>query len=180
MARPAAMKLPALRDRDGDLELLVPYLLERIAERNGGAVMRASTEVLQVLSRHPFPGNVRELENVLQRAAVLASDGVILPQDLPAALRAARLGVAQPPPSAQEPEALTQAAAAPRAARAAEPLPLPAAKPANEVAMDLEAVERWAVERALAHTHGQLTETAKVLGIGRTTLHRKHEQYGLR
>jgi formate hydrogenlyase transcriptional activator len=60
--------VPPLRDRPEDLDVLVPYLLERIARRHGVAAPSPSTRHLRLLRAHAWPGNVRELENVLERA----------------------------------------------------------------------------------------------------------------
>jgi transcriptional regulator with GAF, ATPase, and Fis domain len=69
--------LPPLRERRGDINLLASYLLRGVAERLGVSGISLSTEALACMESHDWPGNVRELENVLERAALLARDGVI-------------------------------------------------------------------------------------------------------
>jgi two-component system, NtrC family, response regulator HydG len=83
--------IPPLRERLSDLPLLTEYLLDRIAPGSG---MRLHPDALSILMQHSFPGNVRELLNVLQRAALLTDHGVILPEHLP--LWGPRLDVVPP------------------------------------------------------------------------------------
>lgn len=74
--------LPALRDRREDLPLLLGHFLERFAATAGREV-RFSPDTMRLLMRYPWPGNIRELENTVQRLVVLAEDDVIEPSDLP-------------------------------------------------------------------------------------------------
>jgi two-component system response regulator HydG len=67
----------ALRERDGDLPVLVQHLLEKISKARGRPVPRVDPDVLELFARYAWPGNVRQLENVLQRLALLAGDGAI-------------------------------------------------------------------------------------------------------
>jgi len=92
--------LPALRERTEDLALLARTLLERSPQ---GADKTLSEAALERLARYPFPGNIRELRNVVERAAILADDGEILPEHL------AGLETANPPREGQVPEALPEA-----------------------------------------------------------------------
>ena len=85
------LSLPSLRERRGDIPLLVEHMLAKYAESLGERVIAA--DALDRLVGYAWPGNVRELENVIQRAMVMASAGVILPEHLP-------IGpVSRPPPS---------------------------------------------------------------------------------
>ena len=72
--------LPPLRDRKDDITLLAQSLLRRLA---GDAPLRLDDEALEALRRYAFPGNVRELRNVLERARLFADEGVIRLRDLP-------------------------------------------------------------------------------------------------
>jgi formate hydrogenlyase transcriptional activator len=65
------IKLPALRDRPGDIPLLVQYLVERYAQKAGKRFRRVSKETLDLFEGYPWPGNVRELQNVIERAVIL-------------------------------------------------------------------------------------------------------------
>jgi two-component system response regulator HydG len=78
--------LPPLRERKQDIPLLVQHFLEKYAARGSGEIKSISTEALQVLENYAWPGNIRELENVIERAIVLEEGGVIDPRDLPANL----------------------------------------------------------------------------------------------
>ena len=69
------LKVPPLRERREDLPVLAAYILERLAE--GGAVPKIDQSALEALYRYPFPGNVRELENILQRAYTLCEGDII-------------------------------------------------------------------------------------------------------
>jgi Nif-specific regulatory protein len=72
-----SVPLPPLRERPGDVALLTASLIERIAKERGRATPRVENEVLDLLERYPWPGNVRQLENVLQRLSLLAGDGAV-------------------------------------------------------------------------------------------------------
>ncbi len=89
-----AIEIPPLRDRPGDLPLLVDHFLAKHARAAGRAAPTLAPEAMEILKRYPFPGNVRELEHALERAVTLSKRPVILADDLPDAIRsftAARL-----------------------------------------------------------------------------------------
>jgi DNA-binding NtrC family response regulator len=171
------IEVPPLRSRTGDIRLLVPRLLEQIAKDLGSGPIRVSGPAMAALEQHPFPGNVRELMNVLQSAAVLAVGNEIRLRDLSPQFRAfgdersaASALVAEPPLNGASPE---DAAASPRRR-------LKAPATLEDLPSGLEDIERWAVQRALLDSDGRVTDAARALGIGRTTLYRKLEKYGLR
>jgi len=76
------LRVPPLRDRLDDIEMLAGAILARIAARTDGVATRLSPAALAALQRHRFPGNVRELENILERAVALAGDDVLMADDL--------------------------------------------------------------------------------------------------
>ncbi len=76
------LHLPPLRERSGDVPILAEHFLARIAHQNGTAVPRLSASALAALARYAFPGNVRELENVLERALALAEGDTLETTDL--------------------------------------------------------------------------------------------------
>ncbi|GAB4121009.1 MAG: sigma 54-interacting transcriptional regulator [Acidobacteriota bacterium] len=82
-----AIELPALKDRKGDLPLLVQHFLSQFNERHGTALEGISPDVERLFEGYMWPGNVRELRNVLERAVVLAKEGWIEPIHLPPYLR---------------------------------------------------------------------------------------------
>ncbi len=155
------LTLPPLRQRLDDLPLLVDAILARLAGPDGA---RLGAGVLATLQGYAFPGNVRELENVLERALAFADDGVIEAGDL--LLKGARVAEASPAPAA---------AAAPSVAAE---VPAGAATPAPEVAAPLASgelpsnlpdylnqVERDIILRALNQTQFNRTQAASLLGI---------------
>ncbi|QGG73870.1 sigma-54 interaction domain-containing protein [Pseudomonas syringae] len=78
------IRLPALRERSDDLPLLIDSLLQRIAP---GAAPRVDVEAMKLLSLYSYPGNIRELRNILERARLFTDDGIIRAPDLPAEVR---------------------------------------------------------------------------------------------
>jgi two-component system response regulator PilR (NtrC family) len=159
------LALPPLRERLDDLPVLTNAILARLAGP-GSAGASLGPGVLDALRAYSFPGNVRELENVLERALAFANDGVIQVGDL--SLKAARVAeaarvepvpVVATPPSAVPPPV---AAAAPVAqeVQGLGPASLPSNLPAY-----LEQVERDIIGRALQQTQFNRTRTASLLGI---------------
>jgi two-component system, NtrC family, response regulator AtoC len=78
------IRMPPLRDRAGDIPILVRHFIAKIARREGRVEASVSPEALDVLTRYAWPGNVRELENAIERAVAVAKGDVALPSDLPA------------------------------------------------------------------------------------------------
>jgi DNA-binding NtrC family response regulator len=78
------VRVPPLRDRAGDIPILVRHFTNKIARREGHSEASISPEALDVLCRYGWPGNVRELENAIERAVAVAKGNVVLPSDLPA------------------------------------------------------------------------------------------------
>jgi transcriptional regulator, propionate catabolism operon regulatory protein len=140
--------LPPLRARHGDVAAIASDLLRRALTRHGvpGAHGRALSRVLPRLEGYAWPGNVRELENVLERVAVLFADGAISDDELDVELRAAL------------PELFDAGQA---------PVRQPDLRTARQ------ASERAHVERVVAECGGNLSEAARRLGVGRSTLYRK-------
>jgi DNA-binding NtrC family response regulator len=82
------IELPPLRDRGGDVPLLVKHFLDFYAKENGKEIEGVSEDVLEILERNAWPGNVRELENLIERAVVFAKNRVITRENLPTFLLA--------------------------------------------------------------------------------------------
>src|SRR4030095_4734174 len=82
--------LPPLRDRREDIPLLAEHFLPKFAEQMGKPVTSISKEAQALLDAYDWPGNVRELQNVIERAVALEPSPVVLPESLPAHLRATR------------------------------------------------------------------------------------------
>jgi transcriptional regulator with GAF, ATPase, and Fis domain len=135
--------LPPLRERREDILRLARYFLDRFAVREGKGRLTLDRDAAAALMRHPFPGNVRELENVLEGAAALCRGSVIREADLqwvPAASAGA------------------------------------SASPATEevAVLSLRSLEARQIQRALALSGGNKSRAARMLGIHRRTLYRKH------
>lgn len=143
------LSVPPLRERVDDLEVLTGAILARLAGPGQRAALGEG--VLDTLRAYSFPGNVRELENVLERALAFANDGVIELADL--SLKGAR--VAEPVHAMAAPPAAAPAAPKPAAA---EPLP-------NCLPEYLNQVERDIILRALNQTQFNRTQAAQLLGL---------------
>ncbi|MBU0927057.1 MAG: sigma-54 dependent transcriptional regulator [Spirochaetes bacterium] len=159
------LAVPPLRERREDIPLLAGFLLERLGARMGKGAAAFAEGALEALSSYPFPGNVRELENVLERALIYAEGGLITASDLdvPRDYGAAR-GPRGPGGRADaKPAGATPAGAVPADARQA----------------SLEELEREAIERALAAWGGNRTKAAEALGISRRTMLYRIKRYGL-
>ena len=135
------LKMPPLRECREDVPLIAESILERIARQGDGTRARLSQKALEELMRYDFPGNIRELENILERATALSASEEILPEDLQ--LRPIAL-----PESAQ-----------------GENLPSASGFGAGSLPEYLDRVERDAILDALAKTEFNRTAAAKLLGI---------------
>ncbi len=149
------LRMPSLREHLEDIPDLAAASLERLAREYGGSVPNVSSGAMEVLQTYSFPGNVRELENILERAFTLCENDEISPDDLQ--LQEATPVRAAPPADADEP----QSAAAPAAAEETE-LRLPSGVSLEEY---LEDIERQLITRALDATRWNKTAAAKELGI---------------
>ena len=150
------LALPALRERLDDLAVLTDGILKRLAGPGHPAVLGEG--VLEMLRAYSFPGNVRELENVLERALAYADNGIIQTGDL--ALKGARLTPMTP--VAPVAEIATEAAAEP----VATPTPAGGAPLPHSLPEYLQEIERDIILRALHQTQFNRTQAAALLGIG--------------
>jgi len=82
-----SIRMPPLRERSDDIPLLVNHFLGKYNRSFGKNISGVSSETLEILGRYPFPGNVRELENIIERAVALSEDTILQPIDLPSDLR---------------------------------------------------------------------------------------------
>jgi transcriptional regulator with GAF, ATPase, and Fis domain len=155
------IKLPALRERREDIQLLVIHFLEIFKQKTGRFVSGISKDALRALINYNFPGNVRELENAIERAVIIAAGRQIELEDLPEAIA----GEVNEMSLDFRPERFS----------------LLDNTEKNflrfEVPTKLDDIEREAIEATLNYTKGEKTKAAQLLGIGRKTLYRKLEQY---
>jgi len=170
------MTVPPLRRRPEDIAPLTRHFLARFAAEEGKRVRGISAEAMALLSSFRWPGNVRQLENAVFRAVVLADSEEIGADEFPqvAALVDADAAPTQPSLPAQ-PVILGDW---PGDARTIAPAALRLTDPAGHV-RPLEDIEREVIRFAIAHHRGQMSEVARRLKIGRSTLYRKLESLGL-
>jgi two-component system response regulator PilR (NtrC family) len=164
------LRVPSLRERPEDIPELARHILRRLARRGGTEEVEITPEALAKLGEYAFPGNVRELENILERALTLSLDGRIRPDDV--RLRAATRGE-----EAGAPAPATMAAS-PNTSPAAAPTGLPAAA-GGALGDQLEGLEREAIVRALEQTRYNKTAAAKLLGVTFRALRYRIKKLGI-
>jgi two-component system response regulator PilR (NtrC family) len=150
------LRVPALRERSGDIREIAEAILERLARRANGPAPRLSDDAVTLLEGYPFPGNVRELENVLERAVTLSTGGMIAPEHI-------RLRTAARPPAAQPQGGAPAAAVDGNAA----------------LGSQLETIERDAIIKALEKTRYNKTAAAKLLGMSFRALRYRIKKLGI-
>lgn len=155
------LHIPSLRDRPLDIPLLADYFIRRYSEINAIVVRPLSADARQVLLHHGWRGNVRELENTMHRAVLLASGPEITPDAL--ILSGYTVGGSDP--------VVAQAANAAAAALTSQ------GARGSTVGMTVAAVERDLIIDTLQHCLGNRTHAANILGISIRTLRNKLKQY---
>jgi two-component system response regulator PilR (NtrC family) len=148
------LRVPALRERSGDISEIAEAILQRLARRTNSAAAEISPEAVATLEAYGFPGNVRELENVLERAVTLSTGGAITPEHI-------RLRVG---------------------ARAAVELPSALADAGDggtALGSQLESIERDAIIKALEKTRYNKTAAAKLLGMSFRALRYRIKKLGI-
>ncbi|MBS7696029.1 MULTISPECIES: sigma-54 dependent transcriptional regulator [unclassified Chelatococcus] len=173
------MTLPPLRSRPEDIPGLAMTFLARFAAEEGKRVRGLSQDALDMLTRYTWPGNVRQLENVLFRAVVLADGDELTMAEFPqiaAQMEGFEVRVPPAPP----------AEAVPAAPPLKEVVRVEVRDPSAIALLDgqgelrpLEEVEAEAIRFALRHYRGHMSEVSRKLGIGRSTLYRKLKDMGL-
>ena len=144
------VEIPALRERLEDVPLLVNHFLQKQASASGGESKKIDPEAVDILCHYSYPGNVRELENAIERACALCEDNVILPSDLPPHI----VSEAKGEKAHEEMEKM----------------------PVGQLLDDyIQHQERRYIDATLAHCGGSREKAASVLGISMATLYRKIE-----
>src|SRR5579872_3702927 len=147
------INLPPLRQREGDLPLIAAALIDGLNRKHGCKATGVDGEVMEIFSRHTWPGNVRELRNVLERAVIVAGEGVVKRQHLP-------LDFGAPLGSA----------------------PASTAEDLDSVRLNVGATvadaEKALIQLTLKHTKNNKTRAAEILGISLKTLFNKLKEYG--
>ena len=155
------IEMPPLRDRGEDVLSIAGHFLRRLSEREGRPVKRLAPEVQSLLTGYDWPGNVRQLYNVIYNIVVLQSGPEVSADMLPAALLRS---TASPAPEPTAPQAMASGVSlAPPGPPAIEPL---------------WQVEKRVIEQALAQCDGNVTVAASYLGVSPSTVYRKIRQWG--
>jgi DNA-binding NtrC family response regulator len=156
------IRLPALRERAQDIPLLTGHFIEKFNARLKKTVIGIDAQALSLLCSYPWPGNIRELENVIERAVLFCDKTEIGIADIPAEIRGESLD------------------------RNLTPLPPVAAPPGSsdglkeQVKAAMSRLERELIVRALGQTHGNVTHAARLLKISRKGLQLKMKELNLR
>jgi transcriptional regulator of acetoin/glycerol metabolism len=147
--------IPPLRERLGDVEILIDHFNRRFAAAYNTQTLRFEADTMELLRRYSWPGNVRELRNLVENLVLMTLTGVVTLRDLPEDF----LESAPAEPKSVLPQAAHRAA-----------------ESAEEIAR-FDDMERRAIERAVANAGGNIAAAAERLGLSRATLYRKLHQY---
>ncbi|MHC4914432.1 MAG: sigma-54-dependent transcriptional regulator [Planctomycetota bacterium] len=150
------IEVPPLRAHAEDIPVYAQHFLDIYARRSGGPAAGLSAETLELMGAYGWPGNIRELENALERAAILAKSGEILPEHLPPEVRSGPAELLRP---ASDPSG--------------------AGLGLTAVPRRLADIEREAIQAALMRSAGNLSRAARELGVSRTSLYDRIARYGL-
>ncbi len=164
------LHMPALRERPEDIPLLIRHFLTSCVRRNPSAAGGISKEALRLMAAHCWPGNIRELENETERAALLARGSAITPQDLSPTLASLALAPGQDEAPVL-PQPYEKPAQCPRPGRE-RAISAPPVRSFDEMEIDL-------VRRALEQAKGNKTRAAKILGISREGLRKMLKRLGM-
>ncbi len=157
--------LPPLRDRREDIPLLAQHFIEKYDRRLGKRVERVDAGAMEILVNYGWPGNIRELENVMERSVLFADGDLVTVAQLPETLRERTPGAARP--------------VAPLGALGA--IAAPSGASMKDIVRQAQSeLERTLISRALEETGGNVTRAAKKLQISRKSLQVKMKELGLR
>lgn len=151
--------LPALKDRPGDIALLVSRFLHEFSAENGGRVKGIDAHAMKTLEDYSWPGNVRQLRNVIEKMVVLATGEKLTAEDVPMEIRTPVQSSPIPVAPVAMPSQIAQAPTVP------EPTPTGGGSLAD--------AERTKILSVLDSCKGNKSKAAEILGISRRTLHRK-------
>ena len=154
--------VPTLRDRSEDIPLLVEHILVQIASKTGQEITNFSREAISKLQSYSFPGNIRELENILERALALTEGDVIVTEDLHRKEVSGESEPGESEPGKSEHGRQEQAETN-----------------SNSLEHQLDDVERKAILDVLEQTRWNRTAAAKKLGLSLRALRYRLEKFGL-
>jgi two-component system, NtrC family, response regulator AtoC len=157
--------IPPLREREGDVRLLLDHFLNSLNSRLGKSIAGFSKKALDILKGYPYPGNVRELQNIIEYAVNICQERQILPDHLPAYLTEAPSWSDKIVSTAeQRPSLKLTGAGSPKSV---------------ETEQTWNNMERRMIMEALVKAGGNRSKAAEIMGWGRSTLWRKMKQYGI-
>jgi len=133
--------LPPLRDRTEDIPLLLDFFIKKFGIKYQKENLKLSTETIKKLKAYQWPGNIRELKHLIERAVIMSESKILNPSDFP--------------------------------------LKIETQKGPGSNSLNIEDIEKQAIKFAIQKNHGILSKAAQELGMGRTTLYRKMNKYGL-
>jgi len=183
--------VPPLRERMEDVPELIQHFIGRFSSEEGKNISSVTPEALDMIQKYPWPGNVRQLENAIYRAVVLADQATLSVNEFPQIAAhvegfEAMMPVAPAPvddtPKIDGPAMIGVDSSVPvtvsLSGEGRDELGIPALDQSGNVRA-LEAVEADMIRLAIGRYRGHMTEIAKKLGIGRSTLYRKMREFGL-
>jgi two-component system NtrC family response regulator len=139
--------LPSLRQRIPDIEPIAKFFLKSFNSKTNKKITALSPEFLQILKLHNWPGNIRELKNIIERSVILENNNSLTPSSLPYEMQQ----LSPEDNVGTEPKVLS--------------------------AFSLASAEKIHIQKVMNHTNGNKTETARLLNIALTTLYRKLDEY---
>lgn len=141
------IQLPALRERVSDIEVLAKHFLTTFSLKTNKKIKGFSTDFIHLLKLHTWPGNIRELKNIMERSVILETEDTLQPDSLPFEIQQ----LSESNDTVTSDKTLS--------------------------AFSLASAEKIHIQKVLNYTNGNKTETARLLGIALTTLYRKLEEY---
>ncbi len=171
------ISIPPLRNRREDIPALARRFLARISAEEGRSIRGISAEVMALLQRFDWPGNVRQLENAMFRAVILCEGDELTLADFPQVAQAVEgFDVRIPPITASAPQMRPEREIV--RVEIKDPSALTLLDQTGDV-RPLDQVEGDTIRFALDHYRGQMSKVARKLGIGRSTLYRKLKELGI-
>ncbi|MBU1184804.1 MAG: sigma-54 dependent transcriptional regulator [Proteobacteria bacterium] len=147
------IQLPPLRERKEDIPILTKYFIEKYSLEFGKEIKMISAYALELLMQYPFPGNIRELENIIERSIALETSNIILPENLILSENVKKT----------------------------EAIPIPDFPDSGiNLSDELARTEKSLIEKALKKAEGSKTRAAELLGINYDSLHYRSEKLGIR
>jgi DNA-binding NtrC family response regulator len=172
------ISIPPLRNRREDIPALARRFLARIAAEEGRSIRGISAEVMALLSRFDWPGNVRQLENAMFRAVILCEGDELTLADFPQVAQAVEGFDVRIPPMSSTPTSQVRPEREIVRVEIKDPSALTLLDQTGDV-RPLDQVEGDTIRFALEHYRGQMSKVARKLGIGRSTLYRKLKELGI-